>query len=602
MLRLQTFGELRLSEKGRGDMPLPEKALLLLAYMHIERIDRLHRQQIASLLWSESDRAPAQASLRKMIERIRRVQADGWQMPFIVEHDAICLRSDPIIIADTDGIEPSAKATDLLALSGLLRQPFLQASASIAFSVWRNKQTELFHRQAKSALFDVWAKVSRSRYLNDIVEIGHQLLEQFPEDNKLREIIIQARGGAALEPLARVPAIPAHAEAGSVETAIPRPPINLPRLVLLPPTINGSALSSLASALIEDITMGLCALRSVTVVAPYTAEKIRAMPDKVTQLEKHSITYVIDTALSDEGLFVQMIFLPTDSIIWAERFPLPYDHVALRRSIANSIVRAIVAELRKTESDVADVRSNPEVYLTYLKASRHLKSLTLPEVRRARSGFKDTLKLDSSFAPAYAALARTYSMEWVLTARGDKSLLSSAEASAKLAIKGNPELSFAYRELGVAKLYLGEVDESLDALARAETLSPHFADAIYSYADSLVHASRPLEGLSKIEKAISLNPIAPDDYFWSAAGASYFLGRFQEAINYIDRMTSPESAQRLLAASWAMIGNNRKARFHRRKAHELNPQFDLELWLSILPVKEQWQKDLYREGLLKAGF
>lgn len=602
MLRLQTFGELRLLEDGRGDVPLPEKALLLLSYMHIERIDRLHRNQVASLLWSESDTSTARVSLRKMIERIRRVLADDWQVPFIVDADAICLRADPAIVADVDAIDLPSKVDVLIALSGLLKQPFLQAPAPIAFSVWRNKRSELIYGQARSALLDVWAKASRSQFLNEIVEIGHQLLERFPDDDTIREIIIQARGGAALEPSESVAAIVARAGGGSVENAVLRPSINLPRLVLLPPAINSSTLSSLASALIEDITMGLCALRSVTVVAPYTAEKIRAMPDKATQLEKHSITYVIDTALSSEGLFVQMIFLPTDSIIWAERFPLPYDHVALRRSIANSIVRAIAAELRRTEADVADVRSNPEVYLTYLKASRHLKSLTLPEVRRARSGFKDALKLDSSFAPAHAALARTYSMEWVLTARGDKTLLSSAEASAKLAIKSNSELSSAYRELGVAKLYLGEVDESLDALDRAETLSPHFADAIYSYADSLVHASRPSEGLDKIEKAISLNPIAPDDYFWSAAGASYFLGHFQDAINYIDRMASPDSAQRLLAASWAMLGNNRKARFHRRKAHELNPHFDLELWLSILPVKEQWQKDLYREGLLKAGF
>lgn len=583
-------------------MPLPEKALLLLAYMHLEGVSRLTRNQIAGLLWSESDKSAAQASLRKMIERIRRLQADGWNVPLAFQPDAVCLGPDRIN-ADIDVIVGQSEPPDLTSMSGLLKQGFLQAPASIAFSVWRNKQTDALFRKLRAALFEVWPTQSRSRHLNDIVEIAYLLLEHYPDDSTIRDILVEARREARGEPSPILPAFRPGSVTAAVGATLPTPPpSNLPRLVLLPPVINGSVLSSLASALIEDITMGLCSLRSVTVVAPYTAEKIRALPDKATHLEKFAITYVIDTALSDEGLFVQMIFLPTDSIIWAERFPLPYDHVTLRRNIASSIVRAIVAELRKMEADVADVHSNPEVYLTYLKASRHLKSLTLPEVRRARRGFKDTLRLDSSFAPAYAALARTYSMEWVLTARGDGNLLSLAESSARLAIKGNPELASAYRELGVAKLYVGEVDESLDALDRAEALSPHFADAIYSYADSLVHASRPSEGLTKIEKAISLNPIAPDDYFWSAAGASYFLGQFDEAISYINRMANPGSAQRLLAASWAMLGNSRKARFHRRKAHELNPHFDLELWLSVLPVKEQWQKDLYREGLSKAGF
>jgi DNA-binding SARP family transcriptional activator/tetratricopeptide (TPR) repeat protein len=601
MLWLQTFGELRLSQLGRGDVPLPEKALLLLTYMHCTGIDRLHRSQVASLMWSESDRSSARASLRKMIERIRRVQEEGWRVPLAVEANGIYLPSGTIA-SDVDVFVGTAEAGELKAMAGLLRQPFLQVPSPIAFSVWRKQQTERLFRRALGVLLDVWSEPSRTQYLDEIVEAGHLLLEQYPEENKIREIIIQARNGgqSAIAPAVSDPRI--YPAVQSVPEAILPPRGDVPRLVLLPPTINGSALPSLATALIEDITLGLCGLRSITVVAPYTAEKIRGMPDKAAQLEKHAITYVIDTALSDGGLFVQMIFLPTDSIIWAERFPLPHDHIALRRSIANSIVNSIVAELRKTEGAVADVRSNPEVYLSYLKASHHLKGIALPEVRRARSGFKDTLKLDSSFAPAYAALARTYSMEWVLTARGDRSLLSQAEASARLAIKGNSELSSAYRELGVAKLYLGDVDESLEALDRAEALSPHFADAIYSYADTLVHASRPSEGLAKIEKAISLNPLAPDDYFWSAAGAAYFLGRFQDAISYIDRMASPDSAHRLAAASWAMLGNNRKARLHRRKAYELNPHFDLELWLSVLPVKEQWQKDFYREGLLKAGF
>jgi tetratricopeptide (TPR) repeat protein len=602
MLRLQTFGELKILQEGRGSMPLPAKGLLLLAYMHLEGVSRMTRNQIAGLLWSESDKSAAQASLRKMIERIRRSQADGWTVPLAFQSDAVCLAPDNID-ADVDVFVEPSKPYDLKSMSCLLKQTFLQAPASIAFSVWRNKKTDALFGRLRTALFEIWAPQSRSRHLSDIVEVAHVLLEQYPDDGTLRDILVEARREERGEPSPILPAFRVGPVTPAVGATFPVPrTANLPRLVLLPPIINGSVLSSLASALIEDITMGLCSLRSVTVVAPYTAEKIRALPDKATHLEKFAITYVIDTALSDEGLFVQMIFLPTDSIIWAERFPLPCDHVTLRRNIASSIIRAIVAELRKMEADVTDVRSNPEVYLAYLKASRHLKSLTLPEVRRARSGFKDTLRLDSSFAPAYAALARTYSMEWVLTARGDANLLSSAEASARLAIKGNPNLSSAYRELGVAKLYLGDVDESLDALDRAEALSPHFADAIYSYADSLVHASRPSEGLTKIEKAISLNPIAPDDYFWSAAGASYFLGQFQEAISYIERMANPGSAQRLLAASWAMLGNSRKARFHRRKAHELNPHFDLELWLSVLPVREQWQKDLYREGLLKAGF
>src|SRR5690606_20840822 len=97
-------------------------------------------------------------------------------------------------------------------------------------------------------------------------------------------------------------------------------------------------------------------------------------------------------------------------------------------------------------------------------------------------------------------------------------------------------------------------------LDRAEALSPHYANVIASYADTLVQASRPDVGLKKIEHAIELNPLPPDEYFWTAAGASYSLGLYQQALDYIARMKDRTPADRLAAASWSMLGDMKKAR------------------------------------------
>jgi hypothetical protein len=67
-------------------------------------------------------------------------------------------------------------------------------------------------------------------------------------------------------------------------------------------------------------------------------------------------------------------------------------------------------------------------------------------------------------------------------------------------------------------------------------------------------------------------------------------------------MVDGDLADRLSAASWAMLGDEKKSRFFVRRALESNPQFDIDNWLAIVPFKEQWQKDIYREGLKKAGF
>ncbi|URK89177.1 hypothetical protein LP421_32665 (plasmid) [Rhizobium sp. RCAM05350] len=79
-----------------------------------------------------------------------------------------------------------------------------------------------------------------------------------------------------------------------------------------------------------------------------------------------------------------------------------------------------------------------------------------------------------------------------------------------------------------------------------------------------------------------------------AAAASYFVGAFDKAVSRIQSMSNQASAYRLLAASCAMLGDTRRANHYRRKDRETNPQFDLQKWLAVVPIKEPWQKEMYR--------
>ncbi len=200
------------------------------------------------------------------------------------------------------------------------------------------------------------------------------------------------------------------------------------------------------------------------------------------------------------------------------------------------VARAVTEQVETGRAARIDYLAHPEAYYAYLAGLRNLSSVGLPEIRRARGDFRAALKHKPDFAPALSGMARTYAIEWILTARGDRELLSVAEHHAKGAIESNEDLPGAHREFGVVKLYQGDLDESLAALDLAENLSPHYADVLYSHADTLVHVSRPREALDKLAKALSLNPLAPDTYFWSAAGASYFLENYQDAIGYVQRM------------------------------------------------------------------
>ena len=138
--------------------------------------------------------------------------------------------------------------------------------------------------------------------------------------------------------------------------------------------------------------------------------------------------------------------------------------------------------------------------------------------------------------------------------------------------------------------------------AHIRPIRPDDADLLVDYADALQHSCEPSAALEKINQAIALNPLGPDRYWWTAGGASFHLQRYRDAIDAMSHMQDPSPAFRLLAASWAMLGERQKAAEYVRKATEIHPDFSVNGWLSILPIRDPAFAQHYEQGLREAGF
>ncbi|MBW9064728.1 peptide antibiotic resistance protein [Rhizobium herbae] len=598
---LQTFGRLRLLDAAGDEAKYPRKGLLLIAYLATSASAEISREEAAEFLWGNDHRAVAFTNLRKLISRLR---PHGSLLTFSPTHISLDRKQ---LVCDADAFDATHPAeTPLSSLVDLINRTFLADTneADGLSGRWLKEQRQRQLELMRARLLEMSANTATSVEVAARRQAAFYILERFPDDQLVRSTLsIGSKMGAS--PRVVEGKSQSAGAIAVVGTERPFQSPKQPRVALLPPIgVYASQLDlPTASALIDDVAIGLCALRGLSIVAPYTAERIRASDDKLLLLERYDVSYVVDTKLTGEGLVVQIIFVPSDNVIYADRFEIARGLLSShRKALAEIVADRILAELKRNESALSDYEYHPDAYQRYLFGVQQMSRLTLPSVRGARKTFREALQQNANFSHAYSGLAKTYSLEWVLTARGDPELLRKAEESARFAIERNPEIAYGFKELGVAKLYLGELDESLDALSRAEELSPHYADAIYSFADSLIHASRPKDGLEKIDKAIALNPLGPDEYFWCAAGASYFVGAFDKAISRIQSMSNQPSAYRLLAASCAMLGDTKRAHHYRRKDKEANPQFDLQKWLAVLPIREPWQKEMYREGLVKAGY
>lgn len=639
---LKTFGPLRLSDSRGNDVVFPEYGLLLLAYLLTRADDSACRISLAVFLWGDGEESVLLSNFHELISAIAKRQKEiGVSLLSFddtkVSVDREVLSSD-LPTGDQEGYEPFSW---LGHLHDLFCKPFMGMvnCHSPVFGNWLAMQ-EAFHVDLLSNALRAAVRLphtgDESKLIRKAAIVLFRSEASDPDTLKLLIDIFNAEEDVASlqrhfaersgsisrsvdvlnKSLRREPLIerrPAQPFTDDIRSSLTNDnggqPV-LPRLVLLPPSnqsIRPEA-GTLATSLIEDITIGFCAYNSLQVIAPHSAVQIgHHMETQAAFFKRHHVNYVLATRISSTGgdvtLFAQLIFFDDSKIIWAERFSL--NHLSLvrdRRALSRQIAISVSGEIDRHRQEQSDYELSPAAYRRFLVGRQHLGQLTLPNLQRAREEMIAAVDASPSFAPALSAIGRTYSKEWLLSARGDVELLKTAEAYAAKAIRERADLADGYRELGVAKLLQGAFDESASAMEIAETLAPHYADIVADHADTLVHCSLPSMALKKIERAIELNPLSPDTYFWTAAGASYALGEFEAALDYISQMANPGLADRLSAASCAMLGRQDMAQVFVRRVLEANPNFDVDRWLSAVPSKEQWHKDLYREGLKKAGF
>ena len=147
-----------------------------------------------------------------------------------------------------------------------------------------------------------------------------------------------------------------------------------------------------------------------------------------------------------------------------------------------------------------------------------------------------------------------------------------------------------------------DLDQSLAHMSMAAELAPNHADVLADYADTLVHNSDFAAAQEKMETAMRLNPVPPDEYLWTLGGINFFRGRWEEALRHLNQMRNPEPALRLMAAAAAMAGQLDLARRYRLQALKLQPDFTTARWVSRMPQRDPADVDLYIEALRKAGF
>jgi TolB-like protein len=237
----------------------------------------------------------------------------------------------------------------------------------------------------------------------------------------------------------------------------------------------------------------------------------------------------------------QLIATADQTHIWAESFDRDTrDILRVQSEVARAVADKIQLALPgPTQARLSGTPSlNPQAYDAYLQGLAAQRQRTRADFERAIAQFNRAIDLEPGYAPAYAELARTYSLATVFGLGPPAEMMSRARDAATRALSIDDSLAAAHTTLGFIKAHF-EFDwpAAEQEYRRALALNPSDANAHFYYSNSLLSPQgRHDEAIAEIKLALRLDPLsAPIDSF---LGRTYLWARrYDEALAHLKDAT-----------------------------------------------------------------
>jgi tetratricopeptide (TPR) repeat protein len=163
-----------------------------------------------------------------------------------------------------------------------------------------------------------------------------------------------------------------------------------------------------------------------------------------------------------------------------------------------------------------------EAYNLYLQARHFFNRRKPKELQYAIERFEQAIKIDPTYAQAYAGLAHAYILGINQLAAIER--MQKAKAAAQKALEIDNTLSEAHMALGRALIFCDwDWAGSEKAFKRAIELTPNYPDAHYWYSHNLTAVGRHDEAIAELKLAFDIDPFLPRTVLQQ--GHAFYLAR-----------------------------------------------------------------------------
>jgi eukaryotic-like serine/threonine-protein kinase len=382
------------------------------------------------------------------------------------------------------------------------------------------------------------------------------------------------------------------------------------RSVLVIPFVNRSADSSdtyFADGITSELVSALTRIPGLRVASwPAGATGGDQFPSWQDVGRKYHVDYVLmGTVLKDSGrvqIAAQLVHTTDGFTAWANVLnPTIRDVFSAQQEISTAIINAVEPQLAPPTQLLADRGTKDDTaYEAYTRATGFISRRGAGALRRAIFILNGAVHRDSTFAKAYAATARAYSLLPLDDATAGDSAVTRGISAATRAIALDSTLSDAYtaraalyntsfhwadaehdyrhalainprdasarRGYGEFLLVQGRVADAVRELRRAASLDPTSAGTMASYAVALAVDGQPAAALDTARRAMGLDStgfvtrLALGTVFIYAGHPDSALAPL-EAANALATLHNPTSSavSAMLAYAYAHAGDTKQA-------------------------------------------
>jgi TolB-like protein/predicted Ser/Thr protein kinase len=269
----------------------------------------------------------------------------------------------------------------------------------------------------------------------------------------------------------------------------------------------------------DEIINQLAQVESLKVISRTSVLALKDSPLTLPQIaETLGVRHIVEGSVRRQGTRVrvtaELIEAATDAHLWSGSFEGDLaDSFRVQEEIARKVSGELLDNIRGVQPMAPSSIPTESAAFDALLLGRHRLESRSPEaLQAAASAFREAIRADSGYAPAYAGLSQAYVLRVVYGFPGGVDPYAAAAralALADRAVELDPALGDAHLARSDALLIsLAPQDQVLRSLREARQRMPGNVAVYLSVAHALEHMGRWQAALQQAQRALALDPLS----------------------------------------------------------------------------------------------